>query len=134
MTRPRSDEPRWRAEGGAVTGGSLLQMVLILSVVGVLIFEVVSVVVSNATLDQVGRELARTAGAEYGVTRSIDATTEALRPLAADHDARVDRIEVDADELLLELRRDPPTLVTHRISPLEDLVTPTSSTRITWTS
>lgn len=121
-------------ETGGMTGASLLQLLTILAVVGLIIVEVVSVIVATATLDQTSRELARVAGDEYRVLRSVEATTSALEPAAAAQDVRITAIVIEDDELILELEREAPTQVAHRLPLLEEVVTPTSSTRITWTS
>ncbi|MCC5949448.1 MAG: hypothetical protein JJT89_13445 [Nitriliruptoraceae bacterium] len=134
VRRPATTRGHLRAEDGAITGASLLQTLAILAVFGLLVFEVVSVVVSTATLDEAGRELARAAGEEYRVSRSIDATTAALEPLLEEHDARIRSIEILDDELVLELERDAPTVIAHRLPPLAGLATPTASARTTWMS
>jgi hypothetical protein len=121
-------------ECGGIVGGWLLQMVVILGLIGLVLFEVLSVVVATVSLDDVAREVARATRDEYRVNRSIDAATATAETIASSRDARVTDVVTDDDDLVIGLERDSPTLLVHRIGPLQDLATPSTSARITWTS
>jgi hypothetical protein len=121
-------------ECGGIIGGWLLQLVVILGVVGLLLFEVLSVVVATVSLDDVAREVARATRDEYRVERSIDAAAATAESIAASRDARVADVALEDDELVIVLERDAPTVLVHRIGPLQELATPTTSARIDWTS
>jgi hypothetical protein len=121
-------------ECGGIIGGWLLQLVVILGLIGLLLFEVLSVVVATVSLDDVAREVARATRDEYRVERSIDVATATAESIATSRDARVTGVDVEDDELVIVLERDAPTLLVHRIGPFQELATPTTSARIAWTS
>ena len=121
-------------ECGGIIGGWLLQMVVVLGVIGLLLFEVLSVVVATVSLDDVAREVARATRDEYRVERSIDVATATAESIASSRDARITGVVLEDDELVIGLERDAPTLLVHRIGPLQELATPNTSARIAWTS
>jgi hypothetical protein len=119
-------------ESGGIIGGWLLQLVVFLAVLAFIAYEVISVMVTNISLDDTAREVARAARDEYRVARSIDVATASAGETAAARDARIVEVIQDGDDLIVELERDAPTLVIHRIGPLQDLSKANTSARITW--
>ena len=67
--------------GGVVTGW-LVQMLAILAVIGLIIYEVVSIMVSNVSADDSAREVARAARDAYRVEQSIDLAEERAEEVA----------------------------------------------------
>jgi len=132
--RGRQDHHGADPECGGIVGGWLLQMLVIVGLIGLVLFEVLSVVVATASLDDVAREVARATRDEYRVNRSIDAATATAESIASSRDARVTDVVTDDDDLIIGLERDSPTLLVHRVGPLQELATPSTSARITWTS
>jgi hypothetical protein len=119
-------------ESGDIIGGWLLQLVVFLAVLAFIAYEVISVVVTNISLDDTAREVARAARDEYRVARSIDVATASAGETAAARDARIVEVTQHGDDLIVELERDAPTLLIHRIGPLQDLSKANTSARITW--
>lgn len=132
MVQPRN--ARGTGELGGIISGWLLQLLVFLAALSFVGYEVISVVVTNVSLDDTAREVARSARDEYRVSRSIDAATESATAIAALRDARVLGVVDDGDDLLVELERDAPTLVIHRIGVLQDLAKVNTSARVTWAS
>lgn len=127
---------RWHGRGddesGGIITGWLIQLVVFLAVVAFVAFEVITVVVTNVSLDDTAREVARAAGGEYRVARSIEVATATATEVAAQRDARVVEVTEQDGDLIVELGKDAPTLVIHRIGPLQNLVNVTTSARVAW--
>lgn len=130
-TEPRDEHP---GDGGGIVGSWLLQLLAFLAVLAFVAYEVITVVVTTVSLDDTAREVARAARDEYRTTRSLERATQTAELTADLHDARVTSVTTDGDELVVELERQAPTVVVHRLGPLEDLATASSSSRIGWTS
>jgi len=120
------------AESGDIITGWLVQLLLFLAVLSFIAYEALAVVVTHASLDDTAREVARAARDEYRVGRSIDIATSTAVEVAAVRDARVVAVAEHDGELVVELHRDAPTLVIHRIGPLQDLTKVTTSARVAW--
>ena len=121
-------------ELGGIIGGWLLQLVAFLAVLAFVAYEFISVMVTNVSLDDTAREVARAARDEYRVGRSIDVATATATEAAAVRDARVIDVFTDGEDLVIELERVAPTLVIHRIGAFQDLATANTSARVTWAS
>ena len=119
-------------EVGGIIGSWLLQMVVFLAVLAFIGYEVISVVVTTVSLDDTAREVARSARDEYRVSRSIDAATLVAISTADQRDAQVIDVAAEGDELVVELGREAPTLLIHRIGVLQDLTMVTTSARVSW--
>lgn len=124
--------PQDPGELGGIISGWLLQMVVFLAVLAFIGHEMISVVVTTVSLDDTAREVARSARDEYRVTRSIDAATLVAISTADQRDARLIDVAAEGDELVVELGRDAPTLLIHRIGVLQDLTMVTTSARVSW--
>lgn len=129
--------PRVRAHAGSEAGdiitGWLFRLLAFLAVLAFVAFEVGTIVVANFTLDDAAREVARAARDEYRGERSLDRATQVATDVAALRDAEVVAVVADGDDLVIELRKRAPTVVVHRIGPLEELTMVTASNRIAWT-
>lgn len=119
-------------ERAEIITGWLLRIVLTVAVLGLVIYEVLAVVVSTVALDDTAREVARAARDAYRVEQSVDDATEAAQTVAGVHDAEVTTIEEDGEDLVITLGRQAPTLLVHRIGPLEDVTQVSVTRRITW--
>ena len=116
-------------DGGIITGW-LFQVLLILALVALVAYELLSVVVTNVSLDDSAREVARAVRDEYRSSRSLDEAAAIAHEVAGVHDASVTEVFQDGDELVVELERVAPTLLVHRVPPLRDRATATASVRI----
>lgn len=121
---------RWSAERGDIIGSWLLQLLVFLAVVAFVAFEVITVVVTSVRLDETAREVARAARDEYRAVRSLDRTTAVAAEVAAAHGAEVVAVTEDGDDLVVELRKQAPTLVVHRIGVLDDLTMANATSRL----
>jgi hypothetical protein len=121
---------RLSAERGDIIGSWLLQLLVFLAVVAFVAFEVITVVVTTVRLDETAREVARAARDEYRAVRSLDRSTAVAAEVAAAHGAEVVGVTEDGDDLVVELRKQAPTLVIHRIGVLDDLTTANATTRL----
>ena len=119
-------------ERGEIITGWLLRIVLTVAVLGLVVYEVLAVVVSTVALDDNAREVARAARDAYRVEQSLDDAVEAAQEVADLHDADVTALEEDGEELVISLGQQAPTLLVHRIGPLEDITRVTVTTRVAW--
>ena len=119
-------------ESGDIITGWLIQLVIFLAVLAFVAFEAITVVVTNVSLDDTAREVARAARDEYRVARSIEVATATATEVAALREARVVEVTEQDGDLIVELGKDAPTLVIHRIGPLQNLVNVTTSARVAW--
>lgn len=129
----RCGEVGTTGESGDVITSWLVQILVILAVIGFLAYEILSVAITNVSLDDNAREVARAARDAYRGDQSIDETTATAEEVAATHGVTVVGVAVDGDEIVIDLEKRAPTLVVHRLGPLEDLATATTSRRIAWT-
>lgn len=119
-------------ERGEIITGWLLRIVLTVAVLGLVVYEVLAVVVSTVALDDNAREVARAARDAYRVEQSLDDAVEAAQEVADLHDADVTALEEDGEDLVMSLGQQAPTLLIHRIGPLEDVTQITVTRRVAW--
>ena len=119
-------------ESGGIISSWLIQLLIFLAVLSFIAYEGISVLVTNVSLDDTAREVARATRDEYRVARSIEVATDTAVEVAAVHDARVLEVTEEDGDLVVELQRDAPTLVIHRIGPLQHLAKVTTSARVAW--
>jgi hypothetical protein len=130
----------WRArvrgyagcERGDVIASWLLRLVVTMAVLGLLAYEVLSIVVTEVALDDSAREVARATRDEYRGARSLDRATTIAVAVARTHGAEVTSVTEDGDALVIDLQKSAPTLVIHRLGPLGDVRTTSASARIRW--
>jgi hypothetical protein len=116
-------------ERGDILWSWLVRLCLVMAVLSLVTYEVVSVAVSTVALDDRAREVARAARDEYRVERASATATEVART----HGAEVTAVTEDGDLLVIELEKQAPTLIVHRLGPLDELTTTTATSRIRWT-
>jgi uncharacterized membrane protein len=121
---------RLREEDGGIVTGWLVQMIAILAVIGLIVYEVVSIMVSNVSADDSAREVARAARDAYRVEQSIDVAQERAEEIAMTRDVSVTLVDEEDGFLVVEVERQAPTLLVHRIGPLEDLATTSAQSRV----
>jgi hypothetical protein len=125
---------RWRVQDGDIITSWLLQVVAFLAVVALVVHEVVAIGVAHVSVDETGRDAARVAAAAYADHRSLARTEEAVRAALGDRAAELAGLEVDDEELVLTLSRTARTLLVHRVGPIEDLATTSTTRRVRWRS
>lgn len=121
---------RWREEDGAASSSWLLQLLLVLALLGVAGYETIAVGLTHLSVDDGSRQVARVARDAYrGAGGSLDAASDAAVEAARTHEANVLDVAIDGEDLTVTLRRHAPTLVLHRVGPLDDLVTREATAR-----
>lgn len=111
------------------SGGTWVQLVAVLVVIGLLVFEGVAIAVANVTADDTAREVARAVRAEYRGGGDLDAASAIAEDIAAQRGTTFVSLEEDGDELVVTLSRPARTLVAHRIGALDDVTTATVTSR-----
>lgn len=117
------------AERGDISNW-LTQLLVVLAVVGLVIYEVVAVGVTTVSVDDAAREVARAARDTYRSEESLEGATETAEAVAGLRDATVTSVEVEGEELSVTLEKQAGTLVMHRIGPLEGVTTRSSTTQV----
>ena len=123
---------RFEEERGGIVTGWLVQMLAILAVIGLIVYEVVSIMVSNVSADDSAREVARAARDAYRVEQSIEAAEVRAEEIATTRDVAVTSLGEEDGYLIVEVERQAPTLLVHRIGPIEDLATTSAESRVRW--
>lgn len=120
---------RWHDQRGGIIGSWLLQLVLLMAVLGVVGYEIVSVGVATVSTDDTARQVARAARDEYRAHLSLGRAIEVADEVATTHGAQLLTVEQDGNDLVVTVQRQAPTLLTHRIGPLQDLTVVRASGR-----
>jgi hypothetical protein len=120
------------AEDGGIITGWLLQLVVILAVVGLLAHEVIAFGVAAVHLDDTGREVGLVARDVYRSDRSLPLARAAVERELADGAVELNSIEVVGEELVVTFTMRARTLVVHRVAPLQELATASSTRRVGW--
>ena len=113
---------------GAVSNW-FVQLLVIVLVVGLIIYEAVALAFTTVRVDDLAREVARTARDEYRSEQSLDGARARAEELAADREATVVRLDTEGDVLTVTIEKQANTLIVHRIPPLADRLTPTATRR-----
>ena len=113
---------------GAVSNW-FVQLLIVVLVVGLIIYEAVALAFTTVRVDDLAREVARTARDEYRSEQSLDGARARAEELAADQQATVVRLDTDGEALTVTLEKQANTLVVHRIPPLAERLTPTATRR-----
>jgi len=123
-------DPADRPDRGDVVLGWLTKVVLALSLVGVVLFDALSVGVNQVSTQEAAEKAARVASTRWQETNDVQQAYD-----AAVADAAVGGREVPANgfsalpdgTVRLQVTAQPVTLVAHRIAPLRDLITTSAS-------
>lgn len=121
---------RRKHEHGGIITSWLLQIVVLLGVLAFIAYEALSIGLTAVSLDDNAREVARAARDAYRAEASLEQAEESAREVADLHQAVIVSLEEDGDELSVTLEKQAPTLLIHRIGPLEGLTVSTQTTRI----
>jgi hypothetical protein len=119
-------------EDGDIITGWLLQLLMILALISLLVYEVVAVGVATVSVDDTTRDVARVARDTYRADRSLSTTIRASEAAAAEENTVVDALEVVEGELVLTLSKRARTLLIHRVTPMQDVATASSTRRVRW--
>jgi hypothetical protein len=117
-------------EQGDIITGWLFRLLAFMAVLVVVGYEVISIGLNVVTLDDNAREVARAARDAYRVEGSLDDAEDAAQEVADLHGVEVVSLVEDGDDLIVSLEKQAPTLLVHRVGPLEDLATATTDSRI----
>ena len=103
------------------------QLLVVLAVVGLVIYEAVALAFAAVQVDDVAREVARVARDEYRAEQSLSRARTLAEETAGEQEASV--VDLDADDTVLRVTvaRSARTLVVHRIDPLAERLTPTAT-------
>jgi hypothetical protein len=115
-----------RDECGEVSSW-LVQLVVMLTIVGLVVFELVALGMATVRVDEVAREVARTARDEYRAASSLDRAEAVAREAAERQGATLVAVEADQEVISVTLEKQASTLLVHRIGPLAERVTPSAT-------
>lgn len=105
----------------------LLQLLIVIAIVGLVVFEVVALAFAAVQVDDLAREVARTARDEYRAEQSLERARAVAEDTAGEGQATVTSLEIDEDVLSVRLEKDANTLLVHRIGPLAERLTPSAT-------
>ncbi len=105
----------------------LAQLLVVVTVVALVIYEAVALAFAAVQVDDLARDVARSARDEYRTEQSLVRAQAVAEETAGAHDAIVTDVQADGDSLRVTIERSANTLVVHRIGPLADRLTPTAT-------
>ncbi|MCA1824046.1 MAG: hypothetical protein ABR520_10935 [Mycobacteriales bacterium] len=107
-----------RGDRGDVLTSWIVKLVVVLVVVGVILFDAISIGVAHVNTTDQAQQAARTASATWQNTKNVDEAYDAAVEFAGEHDATVRRSSFLAypdGHVTLELRRTARTLIVRRL-------------------
>lgn len=107
----------------------LVQMLVVLAIVGLVVYEAVALGFAAVQVDELAREVARVARDEYRAEESLTRARAVAEETAGDEEATVTSFDADEDSLSVTIEKPANTLVVHRIGPLADRLTPSATRR-----
>lgn len=110
-----------------VASGWFLQLLVILGIVGLLVYEGVALAVASISVEGAAREVAQEVRAEYRAQESLDRARAVAEEAADTRGTELVVLETDEDVLTVTLEKRANTLVVHRIGPLAERLTPTAT-------
>lgn len=124
---PRTDE-----ETGGIVTSWLLQILVIVAVIGFVGYEGIAAAVNTVQIEDEAQEVARAAARAFRDSQQLPAAEEAARAQAQAEGIDLLDVVVDGDFVEATVRDTADTLVIHRISALDSLVTRTATSRVSW--
>lgn len=107
----------------------LVQMLVVLAVVGLIVYEAVALGLAAVQVDELAREVARVARDEYRAEESLTRARAVAEETAGDEEATVTSFDAAEGSLSVTIEKQANTLVVHRIGPLADRLTPSATRR-----
>lgn len=127
------DRRGWHGdEHGGLRRNSLVQMVVVLILFGLVVFEVVAVAATAFQVDDRARQVAVAASDAFEIDESVRDARDAAGERAAELDVTVIDVEVTDEEVVVLVQRQAPTLVAHRIGPLRERTVISGRGRSRW--
>lgn len=114
---------RLRAQDGDMIVSWLLRLVLGLSALALVLFEVGAVVFAHLDVDDAAREVARAGTVAYGASGSLAAAEVEATDAADARGVTLVTFEKEATTLVVEVERTARTLFLHRIPALSEVLT-----------
>lgn len=127
-----SEGSRVRDERGDIISGWLVQLLLIMSVVGLFGYELLSIAITTLTLDGDAEQVADAASDAYERGQSLDDSEEAAVEEAERRGAEVVEVLLDGDWVEVTVVKETPTLFVHRIPGLEGTRDVAATRRSRW--
>lgn len=121
-----------RNEAGGIISGWLVQLVVLMAVLAFIGHDVLAVMITSVSLDNTARDVATAAAQAYAESRSEPAATAAGMEQADALGAELVSLQVDALNVKAVVATRAKTWWAHRVGPLEDLVTPTTTVTKRW--
>lgn len=119
-------------ERGDIISSWLVQLLLVMSLVGLVGYEVLSIAITALALDGDAEQVADAAADVYGRDQDPDAARAAADEEAADRGAEVVDVVVEDEVVFVTISKDAPTLLVHRIPGLEGATDVAATRRSRW--
>lgn len=114
---------RLRAQDGDMIVSWLLRLVIGVSALALVLFEIGAVVYAHLDADDAAREVARAGAVAYGASGSLVAAEVEAADAADGRGVTLVTFEQEATSLVVEVERTAQTLVLHRIPALSGVLT-----------
>lgn len=121
-------------ERGDIIGSWLVQLLVVMSLVGLVGYELLSIAITSVTLDGDAEQIADAAADAYGRDQDDDEALAAAQAEADQRGATVSDLAVDDDVVVVTVTKPTPTLVIHRIPGLQGTADVSATRRSRWDS
>jgi apolipoprotein N-acyltransferase len=119
-------------DDGDIITGWLLQLLAILAVISLVVYEVVAIGVAAVSVDEDARDAARVAAVSYRTDRSLPLARETADAAVTSEHTDVVSLTESNGELVITMSRRARTLLVHRVAALQDLATASTTRRVRW--
>jgi hypothetical protein len=116
-------------EAGGIVLAWLVRLVITMSLIALVVFEVVAIILTSVRTDDAAGEVARAAVVAYGSSGSLERAGEAAVAIADDRGVELTTFEQDGATVVIEVSAEAGTLLLHRLPGTEGLITRTASRR-----
>lgn len=113
-------------------GGTTVQTVLVLALIGLVVYEAIAIGVATFQVDDSAREVAAVAATSYSRQQDLARAQEAAADRAEQAGVELLSVEVQDDRVFVEVRQMAKTAVVHRIDAIAGAATPSSSASVGW--
>lgn len=119
-------------ERGDIISSWLVQLLLVMSLVGLVGYEMLSIAITTLTLDGDAEQVADAAADAYERGQDTESAREAAAEEAARRGTEVLDLVVEGDVVLVTVSKETPTVLVHRIPGLEGTSEVAATRRSRW--
>lgn len=117
-------------EAGGIVLSWLLRLVVTMSVIALVVFEVVAIILASIQADDAAGEVARAVAVAYGSSGSLERASEVADQVADDRGVELTTFEQDGVAVVIVISTEADTLLLHRVPGTDGLLARTATRRV----